>query len=59
MHENYTVVETVPSAEAFCRLREISGLSPRPLEAARKALPGACHHSDIVLSFSLRRLAHV
>lgn len=33
MPDNYTVVETVPTAEAFCRLREISGLSPRPLEA--------------------------
>lgn len=33
---DYTVVETVPAAEDFCRLREISGLSPRPLEAAQR-----------------------
>ncbi|WFC84068.1 GNAT family N-acetyltransferase [Enterobacter quasiroggenkampii] len=48
MPDNYTVVETVPTAEAFCRLREISGLSPRPLEAARKALPGSCYGMHIV-----------
>jgi hypothetical protein len=49
MPDNYTVVETVPTAEAFCRLREISGLSPRPLEAARKALPGSCYGMHILL----------
>ena len=48
MPDNYTVVETVPTAEAFCRLREISGLSPRPLEAAQKALPGSCYGMHIV-----------
>ena len=46
MHENYTVVETVPPQ--FCRLREISGLSPRPLEAARKALPQLLWHAYFV-----------
>lgn len=45
---DYTVVETVPAAEDFCRLREISGLSPRPLEAARKALPGSCYGMHIL-----------
>ena len=48
MPDNYIVVETVPTAETFCRLREISGLSPRPLEAARKALPGSCYGMHIL-----------
>ena len=32
MTSDYAVIETVPSAEDFCRLRRISGMSPRPLE---------------------------
>ena len=43
MTENYTWVETVPAAEDFCRLRNIAGLSHRPLEAVEKALPGSCY----------------
>lgn len=35
MTVEYTVIEKVPSAEAFCHLREVAGMSPRPLEGAR------------------------
>lgn len=33
------LIETLVSAEDFTRLRDISGLSPRPIEAARVGLP--------------------
>lgn len=48
MTTEYTVVESVPSAEAFCRLRSISGLSARPLEAARVGLPRSCYGVHIL-----------
>ena len=43
MHQKYVFVNTVPPAEDFCRLRVISGLTPRPLDAAERALPGSCY----------------
>lgn len=43
MESKYTFVNSVPPAEDFCRLREISGLTPRPLEAAKRALPRSCY----------------
>ncbi len=39
MTVEYTVIEKVPSAEAFCHLRVAAGMSPRPLEGARAGLP--------------------
>ncbi len=30
MTVEYTVIEKVPSAEAFCHLRVVAGMSPRP-----------------------------
>lgn len=48
MTTEYTVVESVPSAEDFCRLRNISGLSARPLEAARVGLPRSCYGVHIL-----------
>lgn len=48
MTTEYTVVESVPSAEDFCRLRSISGLSARPLEAARVGLPRSCYGVHIL-----------
>ncbi|CAH5561877.1 N-acetyltransferase GCN5 [Klebsiella pneumoniae] len=30
MTVEYTVIEKVPSAEAFCHLRVAAGMSPRP-----------------------------
>ncbi|MBB5943526.1 GNAT family N-acetyltransferase [Xanthomonas sp. A2111] len=39
---DYRIVEETPPAEVFCRLREVAGLSPRPLEGVRRALPGSC-----------------
>jgi hypothetical protein len=35
----YQVLEDVASANDFIRLRQISGLSPRPFAGAIKALP--------------------
>lgn len=48
MTTEYTLLETVPSAEDFCHLRQISGLSPRPLEAAKIGLPRSCYGVHIL-----------
>jgi GNAT superfamily N-acetyltransferase len=45
---DYTFIDTVPSAEDFCRLRVISGMSPRPLEGARAGLPRSCYGVHIL-----------
>jgi len=37
----YQVIEKVASVDDFLRLREVSGLSPRPYEAAKRALPNS------------------
>lgn len=39
----YTFIQTVPPVDDFLRLRMISGLSPRPREAAEKALPNSLY----------------
>ncbi|MFU0922781.1 GNAT family N-acetyltransferase [Kluyvera sichuanensis] len=43
MTAEYTLIESVPSAEAFCHLRKIAGLSARPLAAAEIGLPRSCY----------------
>lgn len=48
MAVEFTLMHTVPSAEDFCRLRKISGLSPRPLDAARAGLPRSCYGVHIL-----------
>ena len=48
MTSDYTVIETVPSAEDFCRLRLIAGMSPRPLEGVKAGLPRSCYGVHIV-----------
>mgnify|MGYP000337710801 FL=1 len=48
MTSDYAVIETVPSAEDFCRLRLIAGMSPRPLEGARAGLPHSCYGVHIL-----------
>jgi GNAT superfamily N-acetyltransferase len=48
MTAEYTVVESVPSVEDFCRLRSISGLSARPPEAAKVGLPRSCYGVHIL-----------
>lgn len=40
---DYQLAGTVQSVENFCRLRIISGLTPRPAEAARLGLPDSCY----------------
>jgi len=39
----YQFIHSVPPVEDFLRLREVSGLSPRPREAAEKALPNSLY----------------
>ncbi|SRR5471030_908953 len=48
MTTEYSFIPTVPSADDFCHLRQISGMSPRPLEAVIKALPASCYGMHIV-----------
>ena len=48
MTSDYAVIETVPSAEDFCRLRRISGMSPRPLEGVIAGLPCSCYGVHIL-----------
>ncbi|HGK4841843.1 TPA: GNAT family N-acetyltransferase [Kluyvera georgiana] len=48
MVAEYTLIPTAPSAEDFCRLRKISGLSPRPLDAAKAGLPRSCYGVHIL-----------
>ncbi|TNC63900.1 GNAT family N-acetyltransferase [Rubellimicrobium roseum] len=43
MDERYRLVEGVPPVEDYCRLRAISGLTPRTPEAARLGLPHTVH----------------
>ena len=45
----YTVTKTVASPEDFVRLRLVSGLTPRTLEAARKGLPHSLYGLHICL----------
>lgn len=45
---DYQLAGTVPSVENFCRLRIISGLTPRPAEAARLGLPDSCYGVHIL-----------
>ena len=48
MTTEYTLIETTPSAEDFCRLRKIAGLSARPLAAAEIGLPRSCYGVHIL-----------
>lgn len=41
MNDRYTLLDSLPTAEDFCRLREVSGLSPKSLAAARIGLPNS------------------
>lgn len=41
MDDRYTLLDDLPTAEEFCRLREVSGLSPKSLAAARIGLPNS------------------
>ncbi len=50
MTVEYTVIEKVPSAEAFCHLRVAAGMSPRPLEGARAGPPHSCYGAHILLA---------
>lgn len=49
MTTEYTLIESVPSAEDFCHLRKIAGLSARPLAAAEIGLPRSCYGVHILL----------
>ncbi|MCP4984514.1 MAG: GNAT family N-acetyltransferase [Colwellia sp.] len=45
----YQVVEKVACVDDFLRLRVVSGLTPRPYDAAKKALPNSLFGVQIVL----------
>jgi GNAT superfamily N-acetyltransferase len=40
---SYSIIASVPSPEVFCMLRKESGLSPRSVESATKALPNTVY----------------
>ncbi|WP_299795690.1 GNAT family N-acetyltransferase [uncultured Shewanella sp.] len=46
---NVRIIEQVVSAEDFTRLRLISGLTPRPIEAAREGLPRSLFGVQLLL----------
>lgn len=48
MINSYMTIEDVPSPEDFCRLRDISGLSARPMHAVVRALPRSCYGVHIL-----------
>ncbi|TCW14123.1 acetyltransferase (GNAT) family protein [Raoultella sp. BIGb0138] len=48
MSPDYTVIDSVPSADDFCRLRLIAGMSPRPLEGVKAGLPRSCYGVHIL-----------
>ncbi len=43
------IIETPPSADDFCNLRLLSGLSSRPLNAVIKALPASLYGVHLVM----------
>lgn len=45
----HQIIEQVPGAEDFVRLRKITGLTPRSLAAAKKALPNSLYGVHIVI----------
>jgi len=46
----YEVVEKVPPVDDFLRLRKVTGLTPRPKDAAIKALPRSLYGVHIIIS---------
>jgi len=40
---SYNIIGSAPSPEIFCHLRQVAGLSARPVEAVRRALPASCY----------------
>ena len=45
----YQVVEKVVSVDDFLRLREVSGLTPRPYDATKRALPNSLFGVQIII----------
>lgn len=46
----YQVIEKVAFVDDFIRLREVSGLTPRPYEAAKRALPNSLFGVQVVMN---------
>jgi ribosomal protein S18 acetylase RimI-like enzyme len=46
----YKVIEQVAFVDDFLRLRQISGLTPRPYDAAKRALPNSLFGVHIVIA---------
>ncbi len=55
----YQIIERVPTPEDFVRLREISGLTPRSLVAAKKALPYSLYGVQIIIDNETIGMARV
>jgi len=43
------IIKEVPAVEDFLRLRIVSGLTPRPIEAAKKALPNSLFGVHLII----------
>lgn len=55
----YKVIDSVVPVDDFLRLREVSGLTPRPREAAIKALPRSLYGVHIVIDGSVVGMGRV
>ncbi|KAG2232286.1 hypothetical protein INT48_009307 [Thamnidium elegans] len=48
MKAEYSIIESVPTPEKFCELRQKAGLSPKNVEVARKALPNTVFGVSVI-----------
>lgn len=55
----HKIIEKVVSAEDFVRLRKVSGLTPRSLLAAKKALPNSLYGVHMTLNNEVIGMARV
>jgi len=55
----YEVVEKVPPVDDFLRLRKVTGLTPRPKDAAIKALPRSVYGVHIIISRTVRAMGRI
>lgn len=56
---NYTVKHQAPLAQDYCDLRQVAGLSPMPLEAAKVAVNGALYAVTVYLDTRLIAMGRV
>lgn len=56
---NLTIKHQAPVAQDYCDLRQVAGLSPMPLEAAKKAVNGALYAVTFYLGARLIAMGRV